>query len=75
MGLINGSSDDKNDKKMINYFIIWSYEADNKDYNFFHHDVLIAVRNVGSSSGYKNNKKDFLKPQYNNRRRVLKKKT
>ena len=74
MGLINGNSNDENDEEIINYFIIQNYKTDNRDCNSSHHNILIVIRNVGRSGDYKNNKRDFLEPQYNNRRRVLKKK-
>ena len=73
MGLINGNSDNKNDKEIMNYFAIQSYKTDNRGYNFSHYDILIVIRNVSRSGGYKNNRRDFLKPQYNDRKRVLKK--
>ena len=74
-GLIEYGSDEESDKEMIDCFAIQSYEADNRGYNSSRHDVSAAIRNVGRSGGYKGGGRDFLKPQYDDRRRVLKKKT
>ena len=68
MGLINGSSNSENNKKIMNHFIVQNYKTDNGGCNSSHHDVLIIIRNVGRSGGHKNNKKNFLKPQYDDRR-------
>ena len=74
MGLIGGSSDGENNKEIINYFIIQSYKVNNGGCNSSHHDILIIIRNVSRNDSYKGGKRNFLKPQYNDRRRVLKKK-
>ena len=58
----------------MDYFIIQSYKINNRGCNSSRHNILTIIKNVGKNNNYKNNKKNFLKPQYNDRKQVLKKK-
>ena len=72
-GLVGYRSDKKSDEEIIDYFAVQSFEADYKN-SGSQYNVLAATRNAGRRGGYREDKKDFLKPQYDNRRQVLKKK-
>ena len=75
VSLIGYRSNEENNKKIINHFTVQSYKVDNGGYNSSRHDVSAVIRNVGKSGDYKGNRRDFLEPQYDDKRRVLKKKT
>ena len=49
-------------------FAIQSYKADNGGYNSSRHDISTAIRNVGRSGGYKSGRRDFLEPQYDDKK-------
>ena len=72
-GLIKYRLNKENNEEIINHFAVQSFEADCKN-NGSQYNILAATRNAGRKGNYKKNKKNFLKPQYNKRRQVLKKK-
>ena len=73
-GLIGYGSNEENDEEIINRFAVQSFEADCRD-SGSQYDVSAATRNAGRKGGYREDKKDFLEPQYDDNKRVLKKKT
>ena len=72
-GLVKYKLNEKNNEKIINCFAVQSFEADYKN-NGSQYNISAAIKNAGKKGGHKKDKKDFLEPQYNDKRRVLKKK-
>ena len=72
-GLVRYKSDEENNEEIINHFAVQSFEADCRD-NGSQYNILAIIKNTGKKGGHRENKRDFLELQYNNRKRVLKKK-
>ena len=67
VGLVGYKSDGESDEEIINHFAVQSFEVDCRD-SGSQYDVSAATRNAGRRGDYREDKRDFLEPQYDERK-------
>ena len=73
-GLVGYGSNEESNEEIMDRFAVQSFEVDYRN-SGSQYDVSAATRNAGKRDSHKEDKKNFLEPQYDDRKRVLKKKT